>query len=82
MKPIPTTVTNLTVRQAIQMQGGGFTKWAKTKSLLLIRADEKLPAAERRIIIDASGWSEGNIRQDPEIRPGDTIKVDTKTFSF
>ncbi len=82
MKAIPTTVSNLTVRQAIQMQAGGFTKWAKTKSVLLIRADDKLPPKERRVTIDASGWAEGTIKEDPLIRPGDTIKVDAKSISF
>ena len=79
--PIPPN-KGVTVSKAILM-AGGFTEWAKKNKVKLIRANENLEADERTLIIKVGDILEKNKKSlDPEVKPGDVIRVEEAMFKF
>jgi len=72
----------LTVSKAI-LQRGGFTRFARKRSVKLIRGDTSLSESERTITVDVSDILERGLREnDPVVSPGDLIRVEERVIAF
>ncbi len=71
-----------TVSKAILL-AGGFTQFAKTREVKLIRGDPSLSGGEKTQLVDVDAvMVRGDRSADPVVKPNDIIRVEEKLVSF
>lgn len=71
-----------TVSKAILL-AGGFTQFAKTREVKLIRGDPTLASGDKTQLVDVDAvMVRGDRSADPVVKPNDIIRVEEKLVSF